>query len=248
MSEQGDKVAHYNILKHEVDTNHLLYDSLLQNVQQASMNSALGASNIRVVDSASVPTRPYKPSLLLNSSIGLFAGAFFGIAFVVTKERANRSIRTPGETELYMDVPELGAIPSASAVKTAARHLPPKRKRNGFTGLNSENGTSPTQVELAVSGRNPSVLSDAFRATLTSILYSARNGKRPRVIVITSANPGEGKTTIACNLALALAEIGDSVLLIDSDLRRPRLHQIFGFHNRWGLTDLLKGKIGAEWL
>jgi succinoglycan biosynthesis transport protein ExoP len=240
VTDEGDKVAHYNILKHEVDTNRQLYDSLLQNVQQASMNSALGASNIRVVDSASVPTRPYKPSLLLNSSIGLFAGAFFGVAFVVTKERANRSIRSPGETELYMDVPELGAIPSASAVKKL--RVIYHRNGNGFTGLNSENGTSPSQVELAVSGRTPSVLSDAFRATLTSILYSARNGKRPRVIVITSANPGEGKTTIACNLALALAEIGDSVLLIDSDLRRPRLHQIFGFHNRWGLTDLLKGK------
>jgi polysaccharide biosynthesis transport protein len=240
MSDQADKVTHYNILKHEVDTNRQLYDSLLQNVQQASMNSALGASNIRVVDSASVPAHPYKPSLLLNSSIGLFAGAFFGIAFVVTKERADRSIRAPGEAELYLDVPELGAIPCAFAGRTL--RVIYHRNGNGSTGLNSVNGTSPAQVELAVLDRKPSILADAFRATVTSILYSTRNGKRPRVIVITSANPGEGKTTIASNLALALAEIGDSVLLIDSDLRRPRLHEIFGFHNRWGLTDLLRGK------
>src|SRR5205823_4588589 len=95
--------------------------------------------------------------------------------------------------------------------------------------------------------KKTSLLADSFRATLTSILYSGENGDRPRIIVITSANPGEGKTTVASNLALALAEIGpsvlmQSVLLIDGDLRRPRLHEIFGVPNRWGLTDLLEGK------
>jgi capsular exopolysaccharide synthesis family protein len=102
-------------------------------------------------------------------------------------------------------------------------------------------------VELITSNKNLSPLADAFRATLTSILYSGENGNRPRIIVITSANPGEGKTTVACNLALALAEIGpsvlrQSVLLIDGDLRRPRLHEIFGVPSKWGLTDLLEGK------
>ena len=90
-------------------------------------------------------------------------------------------------------------------------------------------------------------MADAFRATLTSILYSGEKGDRARVIVITSANSGEGKTTVASNLALALAEIGpsvlmQSVLLIDGDLRKPRLHDIFGVPNRWGLSDLLEGK------
>ena len=96
-------------------------------------------------------------------------------------------------------------------------------------------------------------MADSFRATITSILYSGENGDRPRVIVITSANPGEGKTTVASNLALALAEIGQSVLmqpvlLIDGDLRRPRLHEIFGVPNRWGLADLLDGQNAANWL
>src|SRR6202035_539929 len=85
-------------------------------------------------------------------------------------------------------------------------------------------------------------LADSFRATLTSILYSGENGDRPRVIVITSANPEEGKTTVASNLALALAEIGQPVLLIDGDMRSPRLHEIFGVPNQWGLTDLREGK------
>jgi polysaccharide biosynthesis transport protein len=244
MSEQAAKVTHYNILKGEADTNRQLYDSMLQNVQEAGMTSALNASNIRVVDPAEPPARPYKPSVVLNSALGLLAGAFFGVVFIVVQERADRTIHSPGEATIYLDVPELGAIPSAKAERSrlSAYHQGAK----GLKTKKSESG-DPWRVELVTSKRRPSVLADAFRATLTSILYSGENGDRPRIIVITSANPGEGKTTVACNLALALAEIGpsvlmQSVLLIDGDLRRPRLHEIFGVPNRWGLADILKGK------
>jgi polysaccharide biosynthesis transport protein len=244
MSEQAAKVTDYNILKREVDTNRQLYDSMLQNVQEASMTSALRASNIRVVDSAEPPTLPYKPNLLLNSALGLLAGAFFGIAFVVAQDRADRTIHGPGDTTIYLDVPELGAIPSVQA--GTSRLLGYLQTGKLLENKKSQSG-GPWQVELITSNKNLSPLADAFRATLTSILYSGENGNRPRTIVITSANPGEGKTTVACNLALALAEIGpsvlrQSVLLIDGDLHRPRLHQIFGVPNKWGLTDLLEGK------
>lgn len=251
MSDQAAKVTHYNILKHEVDTNRQLYDSLLQNVQEAGMSSALRASNIRVVDSAEAPTRPYKPSLPLNAALGIFAGAFLGVAFVVLQERANRCIRAPGEIELYLALPELGAIPEASAMgsKLFAYYHKGNGHGNGDATGDKLTLTSsqPARVELAVSRTKPSALADAFRATLTSIMYSGEHGNRPRIIVITSANQGEGKTTIASNLALALAEIGQSVLmqsvlLIDGDLRKPRLHEIFGVHNRWGLADLIQGK------
>ena len=244
MSSQAAKVAHYNVLKHEVDTNRQLYDSLLQNAQEAGMSSALRASNIRVVDSAEPPTLPYKPNLLLNSALGIVAGAFFGLAFVVMQERADQRIRTPGEAEIYLEVPELGAIPTASAIGN--RLFAYYQKGLGEDDQAKLNLKQPAQVELAISRTRPSVLADAFRATLTSILYSG-DGDRPRVIVITSANPLEGKTTIASNLALALAEIGQaalmqSVLLIDGDLRKPRIHDIFGVHNGWGLADLIQGK------
>ena len=238
MSEQAAKVTHYNILKREVDTNRQLYDSMLQNVQEAGMTSALGASNIRVVDSAVPPTRPYKPRIVLNLALGLLAGAFFGIAFVVVQERADRSIQGPGDTALYLDVPELGAIPSAKAIRARL----PAYYQNGKALENKKSEKGKPRVELITSYEKPSLIGDRFRATITSILYSGENGERPRVIVITSANSEEGKTTVASNLALALAEIGQSVLLIDGDLRRPRLHEIFGVPNRWGLTDLLEGK------
>jgi len=100
---------------------------------------------------------------------------------------------------------------------------------------------------LVTARRGPSILADSFRATLISILYSGQNGNgqngnRPRVIVLTSANPGDGKTTVASNLALALAEIGSPVLLIDGDLLKGRLHEVFEVSNSWGLSDLLAGQ------
>ncbi len=237
MSEQAAQVAHYNMLKGEVDTNRQLYDSLLRNVQEAGMNSALRASNIRVVDSAKPPARPYKPNLVLNSALGLLGGAFLGMIFVVMRERADRSIRAPGEAPLYLDLPELGVIPAADAERS--RYFTYYKKGRGIEGNAEKNGTG--HVEL-ITSRKHSVLADSFQATLTSILCVGENGNRPRVLALTSANPGEGKTTVASNLALALAEIGRPVLLIDADLRKGRLHEIFQVSNAWGLSDLLQGK------
>jgi len=240
VSEQAAKVAHYNILKREVDTNRQLYDSLLRNVQEAGMTSALRASNIRVVDCAIPPTRPYKPSLVLNSALGLLAGALFGFGFAVMRERADRSIQAPGEAALSLGVPELGVIPSLVAERS--RFFGYYQKGRASKSVELKNNERSRQVELVTSQREPSVLADCFRATATSILYAGENGTRPRVIVLTSASPREGKTTVASNLALALAEIGSPVLLIDGDLRKGRLHEIFEVSNAWGLSDLLAGK------
>jgi uncharacterized protein involved in exopolysaccharide biosynthesis/Mrp family chromosome partitioning ATPase len=279
VSEQAAKVAHYNILKRDVDTNRELYDSLLRNVQEAGMTAALRATNIRVVDTAVPPARRYKPNFLLNSALGLLAGAFFGIGFVVMRERADQSIQAPGQTALYLEAPELGVIPSSHA--EGSRRFSYYHDREGTRGLGlgprgsgPKNGDSvpgskdsgnrailslglrtpsfqspapspppsaSSRVELVTLQQRPSVLADAFRATLASILYSGENGDRPRVIVLTSANPREGKTTVASNLALAAAEIGQSVLLIDGDLRKGRLHEIYEVSNAWGLSDLLAG-------
>ena len=244
VSEQAAEVAHYNILKSDVDTNRQLYDSMLRNVQEAGMTSALRASNIRVVDPAVPPTRPYKPRIVLNSALGLLAGALFGFVFVVMREHADRSIQAPGEAALSLGVPELGVIPSLDAERS--RYFAYYQKGRTGKDIDLKNQERYGQVELVTWRRNLSVLADCFRATATSILYAGENGDRPRVIVLTSANPGEGKTTVASNLALALAEIGSPVLLIDGDLRKGRLHEIFQVSNSWGLSDLLAGEKPPE--
>jgi capsular exopolysaccharide synthesis family protein len=133
----------------------------------------------------------------------------------------------------------LGVIPSAEAEQShcfAYYH-----NANVIEDKQAENGKRSRQVEL-VTWPKPSVLADSFRATATSILYAGENGGQPGVIVLTSASPREGKTTVASNLALALAEIGWPVLLVDGDLHKGRLHEIFEVSNAWGLSDLLGGK------
>ena len=239
VTAQAGKATHYDILKREVDNNRQLYDSMLQHVKEAGVASALHASNARVIDPARAPLGPHKPILVLNSALGLLSGGFFGIVLIVLRERADRSIQGPGEAALYLDVPELGVIPSASAALSQSSAY--YRHARGAETKETEKENRKIPVELATWKRRSSVLADSFRSTLASILYIGENGNRPHVIALASANPQEGKTTVACNLALALAEIGRRVLLIDGDLRKPRLHEIFNVSNAWGLSDLLEG-------
>ena len=117
---------------------------------------------------------------------------------------------------------------------------------NGTTNGNGTNG-NVNRVELVTWQRKPSNMAESFRAVLTSILFSGQNGDRPHVLMLTSGSPREGKTTVATNLGIALAEIGRRVLLIDGDMRKPRLHEIFDLPNERGLSNILQeGKLSDE--
>jgi capsular exopolysaccharide synthesis family protein len=246
VTQESQKSIQYNILKREVESNRQLYESMLQRVKESSIASAMKASNVRVVDEAKVPGKPYKPSMPMNAGLGLLAGAFLGMAFVVMRERADKTLQQPGEVALWLDTTELGVIPSANAARHRLYYYSPEKhegKRNGkalTAAKGGENGGS--QVELVTLSERPSMTAEAFRVVLTSILFSSENGSRPRVLVVTSPGPGEGKTTVATNLAISMAEIGRRVLLVDADLRRPRVHTLFGLPNEAGLTTLLQSR------
>ncbi len=230
-SAQSAKIAQYQMLKREVDTTRQLYESMLQRVKEAGIASALRASNIRIVDRARIPERPYRPKPVVNAAVGLMAGMLLGFVVAVMRERSDTSIQQPGQSSLYLNASEFAVIPSAEPKFMAASATPAlllgsgTERRNGHT---RESGELPR-----------SLFADSFRAAVTSILLSGQNGAHPRVLVITSPSPGEGKTTVAANLAVVLAEINRSVLLIDGDLRRPGLHALFGCDNSCGLGDIL---------
>ena len=243
---EGEKAIQYNILKGEVDSNRQLYDAMLQQLKQASLAAALRASNIRVVDPAQLPKRPYKPNVLLSSGLGLLSGLLLGSAFVIIRERADRSIRDPGETALYLNLPELGIIPSDNPRPRVQVLTVPNKKLNEGEAKESSVPALQQRVELATLQHNPSVVAESFRATLVSILFSSENGNRPRVMVVTSAGTGEGKSTTVSNLGIAVAEVNHKVLLIDADLRKPRLHDIFEINNDRGLSDLLRSKDAGD--
>lgn len=231
---KAEETAHYALLKREVDGSRMLYDSLQQRLKEASIASALRASNIRVVDAANRPKVPYKPDVRGQAMIGLVAGAVLGVGLVVMRERADRTLQDPGDSTYYLGLPELGVIPvRAFALKGKTGVKPP---------LISTAEESDERLELVSFQQKTSLLAESYRATLTSILFSGKNGARPRIIVLTSASPKEGKTTTACNLAISLADISKRVLIVDADMRRPRLHTVFNVGNEAGLAELLAEK------
>jgi polysaccharide biosynthesis transport protein len=247
VSGQAVKAVQYNILKREVDTNRSLYENLLQKVKEYGIASAMRASNISIVDPAKVPAYPYKPDLAGSARLGLLAGALLGVVFAFIRERADRTLQAPGEAPLYLNAREFGVIPSAATERKPKiyRHRQPllglqirsgnQKRTNGHNG----NGHLSECVELVTWQQNPSRLAESFRTTLASILFSSQHGDSPKIIVVTSCSPMAGKTTVTTNLGIALAEINRRVLLIDGDLRKPRLHDIFHLQSPRGLTDLL---------
>jgi succinoglycan biosynthesis transport protein ExoP len=251
VTQDSEKSIQYNILKREVDSNRQIYEATLQRVKESTIASALRASNIRVIDSAKVPEVPYKPSLAMNAAIGLLSGLILGFGFVVMRERGDRTIQEPGDASYFLGLPELGVVPTASIGKRVVIRVGRKKRTASRTSMllparallpaDKKTLTKP-RIQLTSWQRNPSLVSEGFRSVLASIMFAGHNGNRPRVLVITSAGPMEGKTTTASNLAIGFAKINQRVLLIDGDLRKPSLHEIFELDNSDGLLDLLKDR------
>jgi capsular exopolysaccharide synthesis family protein len=238
LSTKAEEIAHYTLLKREVEATRTMYESLLQRLKEASIASALRASNVRIVDLAPVPGAPYQPNVRQRVTMGLLAGLIAGIAFAVFRERANRTLQDPGDITYYLGLPELGVLP-VGEVDDWQRSKPALGRRiepaNG-------NGNGNGSIELISWTQRQSLLAESFRTTLTSILFSRRHEAAPQVLVLTSASPKEGKTTVVSNLSIAVAEIKSRVLVIDADLRRPRQHRLFNVPNQYGLSDLLSEK------
>jgi capsular exopolysaccharide synthesis family protein len=246
---QGEKSIQYNILKREVDSNRQLYDTMLQQMKQASIASAMRASNVRIVDPADPPGSYISPDFKLNSAIGMLGGLLFSTFVVLIRDQMDRTLRSPGEVKLWTELPELGVIPNASFSERAYYQLDRYKSSRGDSAalkLGLPDGSPGNHLELASWQKRPTLLAESFRSALTSLLFIGETGTRPRVLVFTSASPAEGKTTAVSNLAIAAAEIRLKVLVIDADLRRPRLHQLFNLSNNFGLTNFLQCELTEE--
>ena len=230
----NESAIEYSVLKRDAESNRQLYDNLLQRLKEAGVSAGLRSSNIRVVDVARIPIYPITPNVPRNLVLGLLLGLAGGIGLAFVLESLDRTVRNMEEVSAISTLPALGTIPIFGNVSF--------RKR--LKGVSLADGESEPPV-LITYVRPKSEAAEAYRALRTSILLSSF-GAPPRVILVTSALPQEGKTTISANSALVLAQGGSRVLLVDADLRRPGIGKLFDLRPREGLSTLISGvnKVG----
>jgi capsular exopolysaccharide synthesis family protein len=226
----------YNNLKIEVETKRSQLDSLLKKQADTDVMSRLRGervSSIRVVDRAQPPSGRSTPSLRKNLVMALALGGLAGVGLAFFLSYLDRSLRTAEQVELYIGVPTLGVIP---ALGTGPRD----RKRAGVLRSLGKGRTAfdpDLSIELMPHREPRSAAAEAYRAFRTAVLLSRAGGVRS--LVVTSCLPEEGKSATAVNLAVVLTQLGKRVLMVDADLHRPRLHEIFQVPNKVGLVSVL---------
>jgi capsular exopolysaccharide synthesis family protein len=236
----NESAIEYNLLKRDAESNRQLYEGLLQKLKEAGVSAGLRSSNIRIVDVARVPTSPSAPNVPRNIVLGLALGLLGGLGLAFVLESFDNTVRTPEEAQIISALPSLGIIPLGAK-------LIAKSRENGHPRLSLSPGSSESDNSLALISfaRPRSELSESYRALRTSILLSSL-GSPPKIILVTSALPQEGKTTTSINSAIVLAQRGGRVLLVDADLRRPGIHKALGLRNTLGLSTVMTGGDGFE--
>ncbi len=216
--EVGRKTIEYEALKREVDTNKQLFQSLMSRAKETGLETELRSTNVRVVERAEAPRAPFSPNRRRNYQMAVVIGLALGIGLAFLFEQADNTIKTPDDIKA-MGLPFLGMVPAVPPESSAGGALP------RLTAMKNPEGA----------------VAEAYRVLRTNLMFTAPTDTG-RALLISSANPGEGKTTTTANVAAALALNGARVLVIDGDLRRPALHQQFGIGRMPGLSDLIIGK------
>jgi capsular exopolysaccharide synthesis family protein len=213
-----DAIA-YNTLKRGSEGERAMYEILLKRLKEADITSELQTSNIRIVDNAETPRTPIKPRKKRNVLIGAILGLFIGIGLVFFLEYLDNTIKSPEDVEQYLGIPLLGVLAK----------------------IREQVGSS----EIIAKDLPKSVFAEAVRSVRTSVMFSMID-KPKKLIMITSAVQGEGKTFIASNLAYAIAQTGKETLLVDTDLRKPRLNEVFNVTRKPGFSNHLIGECNLK--
>ncbi len=224
--ELDQKAIRYKELQREVESNQRIYNTLLQRAKEASITERLETSNINIVDRATVPTVPIAPRKTRNIFLGIVIGLVMGTTLAFFFEYLDNSIRTAEDIKRYLNMPFLGLVP-----KVSIKDVPSNNTRHVADTIVALNPRS-----------NPS---EAYRSLRTTVTFSLLNDHyisidQGAVLLITSPGPSEGKSCIAANLGIAMAQSGSKTLIIDCDFRRPVMHKIFNLTNiEVGFADMI---------
>ena len=211
------KGIEYGVLRREAESNRQIYEALMQRSKETGISGELKTSNVRVVDHAEVPQQPVRPAKALNLLLGLLGGLLAGVGLAFFVDYLDDRIKNPEEIRRYLGLNFLGLVP-------------------GLTVKYEKNGRPSTPSSELLLG-----MGEAFRGIRTNVTFAtAENGMRS--LIVTSTQPGEGKSVVANNLAVSLAQTGQRVLLVDTDLRKPRQHDLFNLPQEPGLSNLLAGQ------
>jgi succinoglycan biosynthesis transport protein ExoP len=227
-NQLNESAIEYSLLKRDVESYRTLYEGLMEKLKEAGVTAGLKSNNIRNVDKARVPTEPTEPNVPRNLAFALALGLTTGVGLAFLLEGIDNTVRTPEQAQAISALPSLGMIPLGSKTTEAT-------VRQRLTVASSREA-----VELVTQARPQSQMAESYRALRTSLLLTSL-GAPPKVILVTSALPQEGKTTTSINTAIVLAQKGTRVLLIDADLRRPSIHKTLGMGPKTGLSNVLTG-------
>ena len=225
----NESAIRYNMLKRDADTYRALYEGILQKLKEAGVSAGLKSNNFRILDRAAPPTGPIEPNIPRNLLFAVVLGLASGVGLAFLREGLDNTVRTTDQAQMISGLASLGMIPLGS-----------KSARDGPNPKRLMIAASKEAVELVTQARPQSQMAESYRALRTSLLLS-NLGAPPKVIMVTSALPQEGKTTTSINCAIVLAQKGARVLLIDADLRRPSIHKKLGMGPQSGLSNVLTG-------
>jgi polysaccharide biosynthesis transport protein len=227
--KMNDAGIQFAILKRDVDSSRDLYEGLMKKLKEAGILAGLHSTNVDVIDPAEVPIKPAEPRILLNVAVACFLGMFGGVGLALLLENLDNTITAPESGDTLANMPMLGVVPHMT-----------------LSGNRSHKQVSGAEADLPFLLSGPdSQFAEALRALRTTLLLSSP-GAPPKVIIVSSAAPGEGKTTMSINLALTLAQKGARVLLVDADMRRSGAQGRLGMQGVRGLSSCLAGSMDAH--
>lgn len=240
--QQNQTAIQFNILKQNVETAKALYTDFLQKTRQADVERVQqDTNNVNIAEPARVPGGPIGPLRFRAVLLAFVLSLAGSIGLVFLLDHLDNTIKTVEDVSRYVRLPALGVIPAIDT--TTGRRISGRRKQ-ALGGVQSNKQVSPAARVFSQlsSPKESSSVAEAYRMLRTSILLASA-GQPPKTVLVTSSQPGEGKTTTAVNTGICLSQLGATVLLIDADLRRPRIHKIFGVNHRRGLSNYLSSNI-----